>query len=116
MDGLIQNGPVIALEHVDVSLGRVPVLKDISLTIDEGEFIVILGPNGAGKTTLLRLLLGLVRPSQRVDPGAGRPAAARQPGHRLRSPAPQYRSRPAPARPRPGGLRPGRSPLGHRPA
>ncbi|MDR3560535.1 MAG: ATP-binding cassette domain-containing protein [Negativicutes bacterium] len=40
-----------------------PVLQDMSLTIQGGEFIVILGPNGAGKSTFLKLLLGLVRPN-----------------------------------------------------
>jgi zinc/manganese transport system ATP-binding protein len=40
-----------------------PVLQDMSFTIQGGEFIVILGPNGAGKSTFLKLLLGLVRPN-----------------------------------------------------
>ncbi len=55
--------PVISLEHIDVQLGGTPILQNVSLSIDQGEFIVILGPNGAGKTTLIKLLLGLVKPS-----------------------------------------------------
>lgn len=55
--------PIIFLDQVSVRLGGMPILQDVSLSIDPGEFIVILGPNGAGKTTLLKLLLGLVKPS-----------------------------------------------------
>ncbi|MBC8076688.1 MAG: ATP-binding cassette domain-containing protein, partial [Chloroflexales bacterium] len=35
-----------------------PVLRDVSLTIPEGEFLLVCGPSGAGKSTLLRLLNG----------------------------------------------------------
>jgi energy-coupling factor transporter ATP-binding protein EcfA2 len=38
----------------------VPVLHDVSLTIDEGEFLLVVGPSGAGKSTLLRCINGLV--------------------------------------------------------
>jgi cobalt transport protein ATP-binding subunit len=47
-----------------------PALKDITLTIDDGEFLLICGPNGSGKTTLIRHLNGLLKPSSgiiRVD-------------------------------------------------
>jgi len=42
---------------------RIKVLKSVSLTIKEGEFVVISGSSGSGKTTLLSLLSGLDRPS-----------------------------------------------------
>lgn len=41
-----------------------PVLDQLSLTINKGDFCLLVGDNGAGKTTLLRILAGLVRPSQ----------------------------------------------------
>jgi ABC-type Mn/Zn transport systems, ATPase component len=59
----ISQEPVVVLDQLDVRLGGAPVLQDMSLTIQSGEFIVILGPNGAGKSTFLKLLLGLVRPT-----------------------------------------------------
>jgi ATP-binding cassette subfamily B protein len=54
----------VALERLDVegltvSYGSRPVLADVSLHVDRGEFVVITGPVGAGKSTLLRALLGL---------------------------------------------------------
>jgi zinc transport system ATP-binding protein len=39
-----------------------PVLRDVSLRVEPGEFVAIAGPNGGGKTTLLRILVGLERP------------------------------------------------------
>ncbi|MCK4303318.1 MAG: ABC transporter ATP-binding protein [Candidatus Eisenbacteria sp.] len=42
---------------------KVPVLRDVSLTLGRGEVFGLLGPNGAGKTTLMKIALGLVRPS-----------------------------------------------------
>jgi ABC-2 type transport system ATP-binding protein len=43
--------------------GSVQALSDVSLNIQQGEFVGLLGPNGAGKTTLIQILSGLVRPS-----------------------------------------------------
>ena len=37
-----------------------PIIKNLSLTIDEGEFMVIIGPSGCGKTTLLKMMNGLI--------------------------------------------------------
>jgi zinc/manganese transport system ATP-binding protein len=54
---------IITLQNIDLTLGQRTILHDISLTINEGEFIAILGPNGAGKSTLLKLLLGLYKPT-----------------------------------------------------
>lgn len=55
---------VIQLEHVDFAYGDHPVLEDVSLLVERGEFLGLIGPNGSGKTTLLRILLGLERPER----------------------------------------------------
>jgi branched-chain amino acid transport system ATP-binding protein len=53
------------LEVTDLSAGygRVPVLKQVSFHLDQGETIAIIGPNGAGKTTLLKSISGLLDPT-----------------------------------------------------
>src|SRR3989339_19158 len=53
----------IYLRVNDVSGGRREVLKDISLNINSGDFILFSGPSGAGKTKLLEILSGQTAPS-----------------------------------------------------
>jgi len=65
--------PVINLEHVRIQFGRRIILEDMSLSVNQGEFVVVLGPNGAGKSTLLKLLLGLLKPSAGVVRVLGHP-------------------------------------------
>ena len=52
----------VILETKDLSAayGKVQVLWDVSLSVNEGDFVSIIGANGAGKTTLLRVISGLI--------------------------------------------------------
>lgn len=49
----------LVLENISKSFGSFHALRDINLTIAEGEFVCFLGPSGCGKTTLLRIIAGL---------------------------------------------------------
>ncbi len=49
----------VALRGVNKSFGKVEVIRDVHLQIDDGEFVVFVGPSGCGKSTLLRLIAGL---------------------------------------------------------
>jgi multiple sugar transport system ATP-binding protein len=49
----------LTLTNVCKSFGTVEVLKDINLTVEDGEFVVFVGPSGCGKSTLLRVIAGL---------------------------------------------------------
>ena len=52
----------VSLRGVAKSFGQVAAVRDLSLHISDGEFVVLLGPTGAGKTTTLRLVAGLEKP------------------------------------------------------
>ena len=49
----------ISIQGVDKRFGHVDVIKNFSLTVEPGEFLVFLGPSGCGKSTLLRMIAGL---------------------------------------------------------
>ena len=60
------SSPVISVSHLKRSFksgsGNITVLKDISLTVNRGEFVVVMGASGSGKSTLLNVLGGLLSP------------------------------------------------------
>jgi heme ABC exporter ATP-binding subunit CcmA len=60
--------PVVELLDVVAVLGRFPALAGVTLSVGQGEIVLLRGPNGAGKSTLLRLCAGLVP----IVRGAGR--------------------------------------------
>lgn len=56
------DGPLIEARHLTVFRGERLVLDDVSLSVGQGEAVILQGPNGAGKSTLLRTLAGLRAP------------------------------------------------------
>jgi len=54
--------PVIDLAGVTFGYTATPVVEDVSLAIDPGEYVAIVGPNGSGKSTLMQLMVGLREP------------------------------------------------------
>lgn len=54
---------MIKIKELSKHFGSFEAVKDLSITVDEGELFGFLGPNGAGKTTTVKMMVGLLRPS-----------------------------------------------------
>ena len=59
---------IVQLEHITQRYGtrdrQFVAVQDVTLGVDEGEFVALLGPSGCGKSTLLRIISGLTTPSE----------------------------------------------------
>jgi branched-chain amino acid transport system ATP-binding protein len=53
---------MLEVEHLEVAYGEATAVRDVSLSIQQGEIVTLIGGNGAGKTTTLRAISGLLRP------------------------------------------------------
>ncbi|MEX2237042.1 MAG: metal ABC transporter ATP-binding protein [Dehalococcoidia bacterium] len=59
-----EGEPLVRFDNVSAGYGgKIFAVRNLNLTIHDGQFMGILGPSGSGKTTLLRLILGIVKPS-----------------------------------------------------
>jgi heme exporter protein A len=78
------NDTVVMLQTKNLvkTFGARTVLRDLNLTVKQGEFVMLLGPNGAGKTTLLRILAMLMRPTGGKVELAGIPSDKAKPSIR----------------------------------
>ncbi len=65
----------LSIENISVALSGVPILKDVNLTIEKGDFIGIVGPNGSGKSTLLKSIYRTIKPQVGVVYIDGNPIA-----------------------------------------
>lgn len=54
---------VVTLENIWVQNNGSPILKGVTMAIEQNDFLGIIGPNGGGKTTLLKVILGLIKPN-----------------------------------------------------
>ena len=74
---------IVDLDGVTFSYGDTVAVSDVSLTVEEGEFLGLVGPNGSGKTTLLHLMLGLHDPDEGSVELFGRPVEEFDDGGRI---------------------------------
>ena len=70
--------PILEVFNLVVARSGKLVIKDISLTINEGEFVGIVGPNGSGKSTLMLAILGILKPSRGSIEIYGNPPLSRK--------------------------------------
>ncbi|ADD07029.1 ABC-type transport system ATP-binding protein (probable substrate zinc) [Natrialba magadii ATCC 43099] len=74
---------VVDCQDVSFSYGEQPAVSDVSLTVDQGDFLGLIGPNGSGKTTLLHLMLGLLSPDEGSVELFGQPVDDFDQGNRI---------------------------------
>lgn len=55
---------IFKIENMHAGYAHKEVLRNINLTVNEGDFLGIIGPNGGGKSTLLKVILGLIKPTK----------------------------------------------------
>lgn len=51
---------ILSVKNLTVSYGRIPALQDVSLDVEQGQYLCLVGNNGSGKSTLLKAIMGLV--------------------------------------------------------
>lgn len=59
-----QKKTILKVEHLTKRFGGLTAVSDVSMHIDEGEFIGLIGPNGAGKTTFFNNITGNLKPTE----------------------------------------------------
>ncbi|NRQ18070.1 ABC transporter ATP-binding protein [Ensifer sesbaniae] len=72
----------LGISHVTKSFGSLAVLKDIKISIEDGEFLVLVGPSGCGKSTLLSIIAGLEEHTSGTITIDGRPVDGLEPKER----------------------------------
>ena len=60
---------MLRIQNLDVSIGSIPIIREASLVVNEGEMCGLIGRNGAGKTTLIRALMGALPARGKVELG-----------------------------------------------
>ena len=57
------SAPAIELKDVQKSFGNISIIRDLNLTVTQGERHALIGPNGAGKSTTFNLISGYMKPT-----------------------------------------------------
>ena len=53
---------MLEVKNIQVAYGKIVAVKDVSITVNQGEIVTLIGSNGAGKSTTLRTISGLIKP------------------------------------------------------
>lgn len=69
---------MLQIDSLHVSYGAIRAVRSVSLTVEEGEFVVLLGPNGAGKSSTLSAVMGLLKSSSGTVSFLGRDITGQQ--------------------------------------
>ena len=69
---------MLQIDSLHVSYGAIRAVRSVSLTVEEGEFVVLLGPNGAGTSSTLSAVMGLLKPSSGTVSFLGRDITGQQ--------------------------------------
>jgi branched-chain amino acid transport system ATP-binding protein len=64
LEGGMDRSIHLSIESIDLSIGGLKILNDISLNVYKGELFAVIGPNGAGKTSLLNCISGIYNPTR----------------------------------------------------
>jgi multiple sugar transport system ATP-binding protein len=72
----------VSLRKLNIELGGKPIIRDLDLDVEPGEFLVLLGPSGCGKSTLLHSIAGLVDSASGIIEIGGRDMTAADPSER----------------------------------
>lgn len=59
-----EGAPLVVVNDVSFHFGATVVLKDVTFSVNPGDFVALIGPNGSGKTTLLKIILGILVPTK----------------------------------------------------
>jgi branched-chain amino acid transport system ATP-binding protein len=76
---------MLKVQGISTSYGKISVLKNISLEVEEGSIVTILGANGAGKSTTLKTICGLLKPQEGKVEFLGEDVTGRRPDQLVRT-------------------------------
>ena len=59
---------LLEVKNLNAGYGYLQILRDVSLNVDQGEYVCIVGPNGSGKSTTMKTIAVSFKPHRRADP------------------------------------------------
>jgi branched-chain amino acid transport system ATP-binding protein len=63
LPGAVITSSLLRVESITAGYGTMPILRDVSMVVSQGEIVSVIGPNGAGKSTAFKTIVGFLRPT-----------------------------------------------------